>query len=103
VPERSLEENYRTICEKAGYTVHPSLAPKEKEESKYPNLKSNDYGEKFAIFLTHRIDLVTLKIFAFLIQHYKINCLKLSNNNLTEAEASEVKKIIEREGMFYKM
>ena len=40
---------------------------------------------------------MTLKLFGFLIQHYKISCLKFSNNNL-EHEAEEVKKIIQREG-----
>ena len=93
VPEQSLEENYTTLCEKAGFNVHPSLAKKPKEVSQYPGLHSNDYGEKYAIFLNHRIDLVTLKIFGFLLQNYKINCIKFSNNNL-EAEAEEVKKIL---------
>ena len=82
IPEKSLEENYQILCEKSGYTVHPSLAYKEKEDSKYPNLKSNDYGDKYAIFLSHKIDMVTLKLFAFLIQQYKINTLKFSNNCL---------------------
>lgn len=93
VPEQTIEENYTTICEKAGFNVHPSLAKKVKEESQYPGLHSNDYGEKHAIFLNHKIDMITLKLFGFLVQYYKVNCMKFSNNNL-EVEAEEIKKIL---------
>jgi hypothetical protein len=62
--------------------VHPSLARKPKEQSQFPALKNHDYGEKYAIFLNHRIDAITLRLFGFLIQNFKLNSLKFSNNSL---------------------
>lgn len=36
----------------------------------------------------------------FLMQNYKINCLKFSNNDFEkEVEAEEIRKIIEKEGI----
>jgi hypothetical protein len=80
-----------------GINAHPSLAKKVKEASQFPSLKNNDYGEKYAIFLNHKIDSITLRLFGFLIGNYKLHSLKISNNNL-EREVDEVKKIFDKEG-----
>jgi hypothetical protein len=80
-----------------GYNVHPSLKKKTKEASDYPALKNNDYGDRYAIFLNHKIDIITLKLFAFLISNFKITTLKLSSNQL-EHEFDEVKRLLDREG-----
>lgn len=45
--------------------------------------------------MNHKIDIVTIKLFAFLLSVHKINSLKFSNNNLEE-EFEEVKKLIEK-------
>lgn len=95
--EKSLEENYELLSEKMGINAHPSLARKAKEASQFPSLKNNDYGEKYAIFLNHKIDCITLRLFGFLIANYKLHSLKISNNNL-EREVDEVKRILDREG-----
>ncbi len=65
-----------------GLNVHPSLRRKSGEVSQYPSLKNNDYGEKYAVFLNHKIDMGTLKLFGFLISLYKLQSIKISNNNL---------------------
>ena len=76
-----------------GYPIHPSLRVTPKEQSHYPELKNNDYGEKFAIFMNHKIDAITIKLFGFLISVYKINSLKISSNDLS-LEAEEIQKIL---------
>jgi hypothetical protein len=65
-----------------GLNAHPSLCRKTTEASQFPALKNNDYGEKYAIFLNHRIDAATLKLFGFLISVYRLHSLKISNNSL---------------------
>lgn len=65
-----------------GLNAHPSLSRRINEASQFPALKNNDYGERYAIFLNHKIDLATLKLFAFFISVYKLQSLKISNNNL---------------------
>jgi hypothetical protein len=65
-----------------GINVHPSLAKRPAEVSQFPSLKNNDYGERYAVFLNHRIDAATLKLFGFLIAHQKLHSLKLSSNSL---------------------
>lgn len=65
-----------------GIDVHPCLAYKPKQESNYPKLKSTDYGEKYIVFLNHKIDAVTLKLLTFLTTNYKINTIKFSSNDL---------------------
>lgn len=49
------------------------------------------------MFLNHRIDLVTLRLFSWLISQQRINSLKLSSNSL-EHEADEVRRLLEKEG-----
>lgn len=93
--ERSLEENYEVLAEKMGLNAHPSLSRRVTEASQFPALKNNDYGERYAIFLNHKLDLATLKLFGFLISTYRLQSLKISNNNL-EHEAEEVKKILDK-------
>lgn len=83
------------MAEKMGINAHPSLSRKANEASQFPALKNNDYGERYAIFLNHKIDLATLRLFAFLISVFKLQSLKISNNNL-EHEAEEVKKILDK-------
>jgi hypothetical protein len=78
-----------------GLNTHPSLSPKISEASQFPALKNNDYGEKYAVFLNHRIDLGTLKLFGFLISTFKLHSLKISNNDL-DNEVDEVRKILEK-------
>ena len=77
--------------------MHPSLAKRGSEPSQYPSLKNNDYGERYAVFLNHRIDLVTLRLFSWLISQQRIHSLKLSSNSL-EHEADEVRRLLEKEG-----
>jgi hypothetical protein len=97
LPERSLEENYEVLCEKMGLNAHPSLARRPAEVSQFPALKNTDYGERYAVFLNHRVDAATLKLFGFLIGQQRLHSLKLSSNSL-EHEAEEVRKLLEREG-----
>lgn len=78
-----------------GLNAHPSLRRKAAEVSQFPALKNNDYGEKYAVFLNHKIDVATLKLFGFLISTYKLHSIKISNNNL-ENEAEEMKKILDK-------
>jgi hypothetical protein len=78
-----------------GLNTHPSLSRKISEASQFPALKNNDYGEKYAVFLNHRIDLATLKLFGFLISTFKLHSLKISNNDL-ENEVDEIRKILEK-------
>ena len=70
------------LAQKMGTDVHPCLAYKAKQESNYPKLKNTDYGEKYIVFLNHKIDAVTLKLLTFLTTHYKINTIKFSSNDL---------------------
>ncbi len=65
-----------------GINAHPSLKRKGVEVSQFPALKNNDYGDKYAVFLNHKIDIATLKLFGFLITTYKLQSIKISNNNL---------------------
>lgn len=85
-----------------GLNPHPSLSRKPAEVSQFPALKNTDYGEKYAVFLNHRIDAATLKLFGFLIGTYRISSLKISNNSL-ENEVEEVRKILEKEGIWNDM
>lgn len=66
-----------------GTDVHPCLTHREKSESQFPKLKSTDYGERYVVFLNHKIDAVTLKVLTFLTSHYKINTIKFSSNDLS--------------------
>ena len=84
------------LCQKIGYNVHPCLV--KKEAGQYPALKNTDYGEKYVSILNAKVDLVTLKLLGFLMSQLKLNSLKMSNNALTEAEADEVKRILEKDG-----
>jgi|GWRWMinimDraft_12_1066020.scaffolds.fasta_scaffold111987_2 hypothetical protein len=65
-----------------GLNAHPSMKRKTGEVSQFPALKNNDYGDKYAVFLNHKIDIATLKLFGFLITTYKLQSIKISNNNL---------------------
>lgn len=47
--------------------------------------------------MNHKIDIVSLKVLAFLLSVFKINSLKLCRNSL-ESEAEEIKKILEKDG-----
>ena len=82
-----------------GCEVHPCLVLGQGEGS-FPALKNNDYGEKFAVFLSHKIDIVTLKLFGFLVSVLKINSVKFSNNNLCIEEVGEIRKILQKDGKY---
>jgi len=79
--ELTLEANYRLLCEKVGMCVHPSLVER-KKNAEFKQLAEEGYGERFAIFLNHRIDLATVKLLSYVLSIVKVNSLKFSNNNL---------------------
>jgi hypothetical protein len=95
--EPTLEVNYRILCEKIGLCVHPSLVER-KRTSDFKNLTEEGYGERFAIFLNHRIDVATIKLLGFLLNIVKINTLKFSNNNLNEEELRALGALIAKDG-----
>lgn len=63
--------------------MHPSLAER-KKNLEFKQLSEEGYGERFAIFLNHRLDVATTKLLAYVLSIVKVNSLKFSNNNFTE-------------------
>ena len=95
--EPTLEGNYRLLCEKVGTCIHPSLVERKKNQE-FKQLAEDGYGEKYAIFLNHRVDVATLKLLSYVLPIVKVNSLKFSNNSLSEDELKAVAALINKDG-----
>ena len=68
-----------------------------KKNAEFKQLAEEGYGEKFVIFLNHRIDVATIKLLSYALSIVKINSLKFSNNSFTEDELKAIAALVAKD------